>query len=189
MGQRGYRCCQHLPRYRLHGAHFTPQRYSCLLIASKPEIKTGACPKHWHRAENPPCPQKTRMSWQLRIPLGNHSPDPWLSKAQDFFQLTVTNCWLVFNVNFTKVRVILEEGTSIKKIPPPDWPVGKSVVHFLALHAISKQAEQITGSKRTGSTLPWFLNQLPTPGSCPDFPEWWTNYKMRQSFLSVLLWL
>lgn len=36
-----------------------------------------------------------------------------------------------FNVNITQAEFILEEGTSIEKIPLSDWPVGKPVVHIL----------------------------------------------------------
>jgi hypothetical protein len=41
-----------------------------------------------------------------------------------------TLCWL-FYVSLAQDKIILEEGISIEKILPPDWPVGKSVVHFL----------------------------------------------------------
>jgi hypothetical protein len=34
-------------------------------------------------------------------------------------------------VNLTQVRAIWEEEISDDKMYPPDWPVGKSVVHFL----------------------------------------------------------
>lgn len=36
-----------------------------------------------------------------------------------------------FSVNLTHTRVLLEEGTSTKKMPLPDWPVGKPVVGVL----------------------------------------------------------
>lgn len=38
---------------------------------------------------------------------------------------------LFYLVNLTQAGVIWEEGTSIEKMPPPGWPVGKSVGHFL----------------------------------------------------------
>lgn len=34
-------------------------------------------------------------------------------------------------VNLTQARILLEEETSAEKMPPPDWPMGKSVGHFL----------------------------------------------------------
>lgn len=36
-----------------------------------------------------------------------------------------------FYVSLIKSRVILEAGTSVTKMPLPDWPVVKSVGHFL----------------------------------------------------------
>ena len=74
-------------------------------------------------------------------------------------------------------------------MPPPDWPVGKSVGNFLegceraqlnvfsatpglsVLGALRKQAEQAMMSKPVSSIPPWPLLQLLPPGSCPDFPQ------------------
>lgn len=38
--------------------------------------------------------------------------------------------WLVF-VNLTQNGVIFEEGGSMEKMPPPEWPVGKPVQQVL----------------------------------------------------------
>lgn len=36
-----------------------------------------------------------------------------------------------FIVNLAQPRVILEEGASVDKMPPQDWPLGKPTVYFL----------------------------------------------------------
>ena len=36
-----------------------------------------------------------------------------------------------FHVYLTQARISLKEGTPVKKMPSPDWPVSKPVVHFL----------------------------------------------------------
>jgi hypothetical protein len=38
---------------------------------------------------------------------------------------------LVSFVSSTQARVIQEEGTTIEKIHPPEWPVDKPVEYFL----------------------------------------------------------
>lgn len=37
----------------------------------------------------------------------------------------------VFFASLTQARVIQEEKTSLEKMPPTDWPVRKSLGHFL----------------------------------------------------------
>ena len=127
-GQRGLRCCQHLPRYGLHGAHFTPQRYLCPLIARSHEIKTGALAlsidtgQGTHPGQNSTCTQKSKLSWKLGIPWGtihlNSPPDPWFSKAQGFFQLTVTNCAGKFLMStLQKLESFLKREPQSRKYP------------------------------------------------------------------------
>lgn len=53
-----------------------------------------------------------------------------------FLPLLLLFCWaflfcFVFIVNLTQVRLIFIEDFLIEKRPPSDWPVGKSVGHFL----------------------------------------------------------
>ena len=38
---------------------------------------------------------------------------------------------VVVVVQLDTARVLQEEGTSTEKMPPPDWPMGKPVRHFL----------------------------------------------------------
>lgn len=44
--------------------------------------------------------------------------------------LRVFCCSFVF-LNLAQARVLWEEETSVEKMLSPDWPVGKSVTHFL----------------------------------------------------------
>lgn len=66
----------------------------------------------------------------------------------------------------------------MEQMPPSDWPVGKSMGHFLVMtgvggatpgqiiiSCIRKQAKQVPGNKSVSSIPPW------TPGSCPSFSD------------------
>jgi hypothetical protein len=55
--------------------------------------------------------------------------EPLLLSAHYNFVISEV-CWLVF-VNLTQAPVVWEEGTATEQLPPSDWPVGKSVGHFL----------------------------------------------------------
>lgn len=37
----------------------------------------------------------------------------------------------VIDLNLTQTRLNWEEGISAQKMPPSDWPAGKTVAHFL----------------------------------------------------------
>lgn len=50
-----------------------------------------------------------------------------------YFLCTVTPLYWLLYVNLTQAGVILEEGTSVEKMPIPDWPVGKSVIYLHSL--------------------------------------------------------
>lgn len=124
----------------------------------------------------------------------NSSPDPCLSRAQEGFQLAVTDCLASFYVNFTKVtESFWEREPHLRKYPHLSGLRANLCGTFSCLMvdvggpsslctdgpSCYEQTQQVTGSKPTSSTLPRLPNQLPHPGSCPDFPEW-TNYKMKQ---------
>jgi len=81
-----------------------------------------------------------------------------------------------------QARVIWEEGNSVVKMPPSDYPVGMGCISLIndwcrgaqpseqvTMGAIRKPAEQATGSKPVSSTAPWPPTQFLS--SCPDFPS------------------
>lgn len=50
----------------------------------------------------------------------------WIIPTMSHSIIPAKNLYIYF-----QVKVIRELGTSTEKIPLPDWPGGKSVVHFL----------------------------------------------------------
>jgi hypothetical protein len=55
---------------------------------------------------------------------------------QDFFELEanldyIVNTLIGIFVNLTQRKVIWEKEPQLKKMPPQNWAVGKSVVYFL----------------------------------------------------------
>lgn len=141
-------------------------------------LKCWGDSKFWHNG--PPKREIGCIPHILEIPA--HKQKPW-----------VTPVLANFYVNLTQERVILEERTSIKKMP-----VDKPVVHFwlmidvshrdsatpgqMVLDGIRKQAEQTSKQHCSmDSTLGPGPEFLPCVSSCPVFPQWWAmvwNCKM-----------
>lgn len=133
-------------------------------------------------------------------------------------ECTLSSLLLIFGehtvqANLMSIWITLEERTPAEKVPLPDWPMGKSMVHFLnwwlmwkgpyhcgqcypgmaILGNRRKQAEQVTEREgQWAAFLYHFLlaRFLPCLSCCPDFFDdqlWHGSLRELNPFLPKLL--
>lgn len=70
--------------------------------------------------DDPACKQKTQ----------NLNPDLYGVPDPSIVVMFFLAWWATWLCQFNTTRIILERGTSVKKLPPADWPMGMSVGIF-----------------------------------------------------------